>query len=303
MTRAVKKVVLSSAVATAGTFAVGYPDGYNGGHFTGGVRHVITSSFGTMYAPDDFTVAFGLASATVTYNGATTLAAGTELWVEFDTVGRTRDELVNQALPDFIAPCPVHIINLGAPITADVDGIAAVQLAGGAGNFTLDGVQVTGGVAYLDVPRNITLTVATTNHSARTFTITGTDWHDQPLVEAIAGPNNNTVSGKKAFKTVTQVAVDGAIATNGVSVGFGNVLGLPVHLPSAKCVLAEMEDFASATAGTLVAGTSAATKSTATTADVRGTYLPNNACNGAKSFQLIVALPHPDFRGNAQYAG
>lgn len=302
MGRAVSKVILSAAVATGGTFTVGYPDGYNGGHFTGGVRHVITSSYGTMYAPDDFTVSFANALATVTYNGATTLAKGTEVWVEFDEPGRSRDELVNFSPPGFMYPAPLYLINLGSPIAADPDGIATAQLFGAAGGFTLDGATVSGGVASADVPRNVTLTVATSNHSARTVTVTGTRAGDV-VVEEITGPNNSTVQGKKAFDTVTSVAVDGAVATNGISVGWGDKLGLPVHVPSTKCVIAEMEDLASVTAGTTVAGLGAGTKSTATTGDTRGTYDPNSPCNGTKAFMLLVALPHPDYQGNTQYAG
>lgn len=302
-TRAVTKHVLSAAVATSGTFSVGYPDNFTGGHFTGGVAHVMTSSYGKMTAPDDFTVSFGYASATITYLGATTLAKGTEIWIEFDTPGRTRDELVNNALPAFVAPAQLHWINLGSPKAADDDGICTAATIGAAGDYTIDGAEASGGVATLDVPRNVTLKVATSDHSARTFTITGTDGEGNALVENITGPNNNTVAGKKAFKTVTGVSVDGAIATNGVSVGFADVLGLPVHLASAACVLEEFEDLAAATSGTLVAGLSDATASTATTGDVRGTYDPNSACDGSKAFALLVALPNPDFLGNAQYSG
>lgn len=300
---AVSKEILSAAVATGGTFTVGYPAGYTAGHFAGGVNHVITSNYGTLTAPTDFTVSFGASVATVTYNGTTTLARGTEVWVEFDEPGRSRDALSNFALPAFVYPAQLHWISLGSPATADVDAVATVQLLGGAGDFTLDGANVTGGVAVADVPRNFTATVATTNHSGKTLTITGTDVDGNVLVETIAGPNNNTVQGKKAFKTITSVASDAAIATNGISIGFGDVLGLPVHLPSTKCIIAEMEDLASVTAGTTVAGLPAATKSTATTGDVRGTYDPNSACNGAKAFSLLVALPNPDYRGNPQYSG
>lgn len=303
MGRAVSKVILSAAVATGGTFTVGYPDGYNGGHFAGGIRHVMTSSYGTMYAPTTFTVAFANALATVTYNGATTLAKGTEVWVEFDTIGRSRDDLVNFSPAEFLYPAPLYWINLGSPIAADVDGIATTQTFGGAGDFTLNGATVTGGIGYADVPRNVTATVATSNHSARTITVTGKDQFGNVVVESFSGPNNNTVSGKKAFAEVTNVAISGAAATNGISIGWGDVLGLPVHLPSAACVIAEFEDMAAPSAGTKVAGLNAATKSTATTGDVRGTYDPNSACDGSKAFALLVALPHPDWLGNDQYAG
>jgi hypothetical protein len=52
-----------------------------------------------------------------------------------------------------------------------------------------------------------------------------------------------------------------------------------------------------------VAGLATGTVSTATTADVRGTYDPNVACDGSKGFKLIVALQDPQFLGNPQYDG
>ena len=50
----------------------------------------------------------------------------------------------------------------------------------------------------------------------------------------------------------------------------------------------EYENGAAPTAGTVAAGATATP--TATTADVRGTYLPNAACDGVKALQLVVML-------------
>jgi hypothetical protein len=60
---------------------------------------------------------------------------------------------------------------------------------------------------------------------------------------------------------------------------------------------------ASASAGTFVAGLSVNTISTATTADVRGTYDPSAACDGSKAFELLVNLSDPTFKGVPQYDG
>lgn len=57
------------------------------------------------------------------------------------------------------------------------------------------------------------------------------------------------------------------------------------------------------TAGTYVTGDQTAGGSTATTGDIRGTYKPNAACDGSKSFQLLLSLPNPKYGGLAQYAG
>ncbi len=85
----------------------------------------------------------------------------------------------------------------------------------------------------------------------------------------------------------------------GATVGTGDVIGLPVFLPGTGYVLRELQDGAAATAGTIVAGVT--TKATATTGDVRGTYDPNAACDGAKAFQLLTFLGDPGFKGVAQF--
>src|SRR5690606_16716421 len=132
------------------------------------------------------------------------------------------------------------------------------------------------------------------------ITITGTDAYGEVLVENIQLDGTNAVPGKKAFKTVTKVEAGGAIS-NGAFDVTTDVIGLPVFLPGAGYVLSELEGGAKASAGTLAAGVS--TTATATTGDVRGTYDPNSAADGEKSFSLIVALPDPDYKGVPQYDG
>lgn len=295
----VVELTLASAVANAGTFTVGYPTSRDSGDYEGGHDHkVISHEYGDLLATaGDVSFSFDASVVTITNSTGQSLAQGTKLWVQLDRLGKND---MNALLADDtkMTPAGVMVINLGAPDTADVDGVCTTELLGAAGDIPIDGAAASGGVATLDVPRNITLTTATTNHSALTITVTGTDAYGNTMSEAITGPNNNTVAGKKAFKTVTQVASDGAIATNGISVGFGDVLGLPVFLPDTGLVLAELEDGAAAAAGTVVAGVT--TAATTTTGDVRGTYDPNSAADGAKAFQLIAAIPDPSFKGVTQ---
>jgi hypothetical protein len=159
----------------------------------------------------------------------------------------------------------------------------------------INGALASGGVATFDVPRNV---VAAWTNTA-TITVTGTDEYGNTVVETSA--SGTSMAGKKAFKTITSVVPSANIT--GATVGTGDVLGLPVFLPGAGHVLSELQDGDVATAGTVVAGLSVNTESTATTADVRGTYDPNSACNGALRFELLVALPDPTHLGNAQFAG
>jgi hypothetical protein len=96
---------------------------------------------------------------------------------------------------------------------ADRNGISVAQQTAGAANLTITGAYASGSVAALDVARHVTVYSAG-NLSARTFTITGTDRNGAALTEAITGPNATTVTGDQNFKTITRVAVDGAVGTN-----------------------------------------------------------------------------------------
>ncbi len=68
----------------------------------------------------------------------------------------------------------------------------------------------------------ITITgIAATNHSAKTFTVTGTDANDRPLTEGIAGPNGAVaVTTTKYFKTVTSVTVSATTGADTFNIGW-----------------------------------------------------------------------------------
>lgn len=293
------EATLAAAVAAAGTFDVTYPTGFNESHFSPVGHKIVIKNGGTLLQGDNFAISFGLTAATITLgSGEDTLAAGTTVFVEMALKGNRRDidlttitGLVGQA----VSRRQLVEINLGAPATADVDGLLT-SYTGSAP--ALDGALVSGGVGTFDVPRNIVVDSGGADTAVLTFT--GTDVYGNTLVESITLNGSTAVGGKKAFKTVTGVSSSGAIA-NGAFAGPGDVLGLPVFLPNSAFILKELEDGAAATSGTTVAGS--LTKATATTGDIRGTYDPNSACNGAKNFSLIVALDDPEYLGISQYAG
>lgn len=298
------KIILGADVATAGTFVVGYPAGYNGGHYSPAGHRISAVNGGDFVFSRDFTVVFGATAATITWRNAATLKAGTELIVQFAKAG-VRDDVDPTTIDNLagarVMQAPIVKLNLGNPIAGAATQVTTAQLLAQAGNLALDGALAVNGIVTADVPRNVTLTVATTNQSAINFTIYGRDEFGNPMVETIAGPNANTVQGNKAFKVVTRVAASAAIATNGVSVGFGNKLGLPVFLSNSTFILRELEGGAVAVAGTVVAGVT--TTPTATTGDVRGTYTPNSTPDGIKAFSLLVALENAYLRGAPQFAG
>lgn len=69
---------------------------------------------------------------------------------------------------------------------------------------------------------------AATNHSGKTFTITGTDANDVSITNAIAGPNGvATVTSTKRFKTVTSVTVDATTGADTFDIGWTALASTP----------------------------------------------------------------------------
>jgi hypothetical protein len=301
------QVKLSAPLVAAGTLVVNYPTGRTRGDYTSGTNHAVAGNLGVFTAPEHFTVAFGAASATLTW-AAATLPAGTELYVQLDRAGTSNAQanyisdlsLLDQDNEQRVAIAPTVLLTLGSPAAVDVDSVCTLEDLAAAGPIPIDGVFAINGVATLDVPRNLTVTSAA-DVSGFTVTATGYDCFGQLMVEAIAGPNAATTQGKKAFASVIAVSVAGAGNPGAISVGTGKILGLPIFLPSAARVLREIQDGAVPSAGTFVAGSTA--KPTATTGDVRGTWAPNGTPDGSISFELLVAAANPGYRGATQFAG
>lgn len=275
---------LGAAVANAGTFTAAFPEGTAARDFNGGgADHSLYANAGKYtVSGGGFTIAF-TTLITVTWLGGYTLAAGTEINLQLERYGEKLPVDLDDAIVG-ITPLGLHLIDLGVPAAPDDDALFTAQLKDPIGNFTLIAANTT-----FDVPRNLTFTVATTDQSDATLTITGTDVYGEVMVETIAGPNNNVVSTAKAFKTITSIATDTVIATNGIKAGFGDVLGLPFFVPNGSFVLRAIVDGTlEGTAPTVVGGL-ASGASTATSADVRGTIDFNTASNGTRVFQVIVA--------------
>lgn len=282
---------LGSAVADSATFNVSYPAGTNKGTYFGGNDHAMSVAGNPYVAPKGFTLTFNASNITVTNNSGTTWAAGARIRLELQIPGEQPVRIVGRATNRMVKTGGV--INLEAPAAASANGISASQSVGAGANFLINGALASGSVVVMDVPRNVVAAWTT----ASVLTVYGEDEYGQAVVEASA--SGTSFTGKKAFKKITRVTSSAAITA--ATVGTGTVLGLPVFLPAAGYVIKELQDGAAATAGTIAAADTA--KATATTGDVRGTYVPNAAPDGAKVYQLVVALQDVAARGAAQFAG
>ncbi len=305
MSHSILSTVLGSAVADAGTFTYSYPTGKDEGNFYLAMGHKLTVDGNKYNYPDDFDVTLGTASITITNKTGATWASGAAVKCQLEEPGKReyRDDMTGNLLASAVE-AKTMLVSLGAPDAIVTNGICESQNRTGAGVLLINGALSNGdlstSVATLDVPRNVIADSGGVDTAV--ITVTGTDVYGNAMSEKITLNGATAVAGKKAFKTITAVSSD-ATVTNGMFLGTGDVIGLPVFLPSAGHVLKEMADGVAATAGTFVAGVRTAGGATATDGDVRGTYDPNSACDGAIVFSLIVALPDPGFTGITQYTG
>ncbi len=298
---------LSANVADTGTFTVSYPPpgapeiaaSTDEGDFFNANQHKLVIGQNNAYDfPTQFDITLGTGNITVTNRSGTTWAAGTTFVLSLEVPGKsayaadgTGIRLARTSRADS------YLINLGAPDTLVTNGVMAGQNRTNAGALVVNGSLASGGIAELDKPRNVIIDSGGADTAV--LTITGKDEYGATMSEALTLNGTTAVPGKKAFKQVTGVNASAAV-NNTAFIGTGDVLGLPVHLPSLGFVVRELENGTAATAGVTVAGLRAAGGSTTTSADVRGTYDPNSACDGDKVFQLVVALPDGGYRGPAQ---
>jgi hypothetical protein len=183
---------------------------------------------------------------------------------------------------------PIFVYDV-VPVALSATAVAAAQAVAAAGNLTINGASASGGVATLDVPRCLSI-VSTGADTTQTATITGTDAYGIPMTETITFNSTTTVNGQKAFKTVTRVAISAALAGN-ASVGSTDIFGIPYRTNSRNYLLTAWNG-AFVTTGTFAAADT--TAATATTDDVRGTYLVPDAANGTKRLTLWISIADDD---------
>lgn len=177
------------------------------------------------------------------------------------------------------------------PTTIVTTAVAAAQAVAGAANLTLNGTLATAGLVTLDVPRAVQIVSTNAGDTTQTATFTGKDNYGVAMTETVAFNGTTAVFGKKAFKTISQVAISAAMAGN-ASAGNSDVFGLPLRVDSRGYILTYW-DTAYVTTGTFAAAVTTS-PATATTGDVRGTFLPPSASNGTRQLiaQIIAINPN-----------
>lgn len=116
------------------------------------------------------------------------------------------------------------VVTVG-PLTAASANAICLSQTPAAGALTINGALASGGVATLDNARRVLIT-ATGNESAKTFTISGTNWSGAAISETLTGPNAATVSSVLDYKTVTSITIS-ANAAAAVVVGTNSVASSP----------------------------------------------------------------------------
>lgn len=174
--------------------------------------------------------------------------------------------------------------NFGAVDTLDVNGIAEAQAVAAAGDLTLNGALVVDGVAIMDVARAVEIDSDTTD-TTQTARIYGTDINGVAMEEDIAFNGTTAVSGLKAFKTVTRVAIDILLAGN-ATCGTTDILGLQYAVPTVDKIVSNAVDGSVEDVTIVVSDTT--DPATAVTGDTRGTVLFTQTPNGTLLMTTLI---------------
>lgn len=237
---------LAATLVQSGTVAFTYPDGYNKGDFVTFGAELVTDTGDVFTAQaGQITVSLGDTTATVTFQAATSIAAGTGVILQLKTAGVEKFvELREQKTKISHAVATEKLqINLGNPAAEDTDGIANdLSATTTAQSYTLSDCVTAfinaGG--YLDVPRNVTATG--TSGSDHVITVTGEDIYGDVMIETLTLSGTTKIVGDKAFYKIT--AIDAAAGASGdtFDLGWGVKLGLPLFLKKWNDIKAQYVD-------------------------------------------------------------
>lgn len=194
------------------------------------------------------------------------------------------------------------LVYQATPVAIATNNVATAQAVAGAGNLTLNGALVSGGIATFDIPRSVQTTSSSASDTTQTVTFYGTDVYGLAVVETLTLNGTAAILGVKAFKTITRIAVS-AVTVGNISAGSGDKFGLPYRINKKGSVQAFWD--ATWNLGTVTIAVT--TTATATSGDVRGTYLPASASDGTRTLSLWIYMDDVETRnglyGVDQYGG
>lgn len=236
---------LASAVADNGTVTVGYPANRSKGSYAlSDTLHKLIVNGNLYSAPQDFTLTFNAnaSSITLTNKSGGSWPASALCKLQLERIGPDNGKLalLNSTIASGrVSPVLPVVIDLGSPNVADADGYCVSQDLTSAGVFSVSttaaaAIAAAALAGYADVPRNV---VAAWTGTA-ILTITGKDEYGNTVVEKSG--SGTSLTGKKAFKQITGISSSANITS--LTVGTGDVLGLPVALRKAGQVLGELKD-------------------------------------------------------------
>jgi hypothetical protein len=124
--------------------------------------------------------------------------------------------------------------------------------------------------------------------SSATFVVAGYDIYGYPQSETITGSSGapGTANGKKPFKVVTSITPAGTLSGSNVSAGMSDIFGLPILATAQSALVGYWNNLILYNTGTFAAGV-LTSPATATTGDVRGTWVPASASDGSKRLTLF----------------
>jgi hypothetical protein len=180
-----------------------------------------------------------------------------------------------------------------APETGQVTGtLIAIDSTAAYVTFGSDGTIVSWNPGA-GTGRNITINKSS-NLDAGTYTVAGRDMYGFKMTEQITSSSSTNLAGKKAFKYISSITNTTTPTSTSVSIGFGDIFGLPLYTPynGANCQIfltaaASQTGLATGSSAFVVGALSSITQ-TSTTADVRGTWGSSTATNGTIRLQMTI---------------
>jgi len=299
----------ASNVATGGTMAFVLGSASELGQVSLEGNHVLfAEGLGAQFAfPGDFTVSFSGSTATVTYNGSTTIPAGSVVKLQLETAGENSYLTQPQPLTikDYLGNIRTVQANIVRVLFGNIATASATSIVNAAARTGTNTLTTYAAGTVNDVPRTLQVTSSSAGDTTQTVIVRGLDEFAVAMSETFSLNGTSVIAGKKAFKTLLSDQVSATMAGN-LSVGSNTGIGLPTFLPggtggsaSLGYILKELTDGVAPSAGTVKGGD--LTKATATTGDVRGTWVPNTAPNSVHTYELIMMATDISFRGVPQF--